>query len=743
MNSVSGPESDREASRVPANSFRRHAGVLIQKELRETLRDRRTIVTLLAMPCLLYPLLGLLFRFVAVGQAKDDNGPEFTISVPTAAEAVWLNSALETGDAILRENWPGRAEAIEGLRTGSASKTGGESETQSDSEPSPPSVAEMVKLLEPGAGAPSLAEIVATQEADIAVTVELGERPSPNDILGGRVSIISCPDLRRSQDAARYVEDRLQATNLLSVLNQVRLREPRTKIPILTEFESVRSNQKSRGFLGLLPLVLLLMTVTGGVYPAIDLTAGERERDTLETLVALPIPKVHLLFAKYIAVLTVTLLTGIVNAIGMSATVYALQMENQLFGEAGLSLQLFLSLIVVLTVFALFYSAVLLAITSSSRSFKEAQAYLIPLMLMSLSPGLVVLLPGWRLEGFLAVIPLVNMLLLAGDLFSGSAQLLPAAAAVLSTLLYAAGALALAARLFGNDAVASGSRGTWSDLFRRPDTEQLSVRPGLAATGLALLFPLYFFGMGILNRLAGSAPEQRLVAGALVTLLLFAILPAVLCFWQRVSIRTAWRIRSVPVWIWPTAVLLGVSAWPLIYELVLATRSFGLTNLSDERLKQVATILERWKQVPVPLMVMTLGVVTGFSEEVFFRGFLLSGLRTSLKPWPAAIVCGVIFGAFHVIAADGATLERFLPSTTLGILLSWIAVRTGSLLPGMIVHICHNSALLLLASYQGQLSQLLVAQPDQEHLPTLWLVGSAVAVLSAIAGIWKLSQDDA
>ncbi len=216
-----------------------------------------------------------------------------------------------------------------------------------------------------------------------------------------------------------------------------------------------------------------------------------------------------------------TLLTGIVNAIGMSATVYALQMENQLFGEAGLSLQLFLSRDCRADSFCIVLFGSPAGDHQLFEKLQEAQAYLIPLMLMSLSPGLVVLLPGWRLEGFLSVIPLVNMLLLAGDLFSGSAQLLPATAAVLSTLLYAAGALALAARLFGNDAVASGSRGTWSDLFRRPDMEQPSVRPGLAATGLALLFPLYFFGMGILNRLAGSAPEQRLVAGALVTLLLF------------------------------------------------------------------------------------------------------------------------------------------------------------------------------------------------------------------------------
>src|SRR5262249_31129654 len=57
----------------------------------------------------------------------------------------------------------------------------------------------------------------------------------------------------------------------------------------------------------LVPLILILMTITGAVYPAIDLTAGERERGTLEILVAAPVPRLSLLFAKYVSVLTVAI----------------------------------------------------------------------------------------------------------------------------------------------------------------------------------------------------------------------------------------------------------------------------------------------------------------------------------------------------------------------------------------------------------------------------------------------------
>src|SRR4029450_7862921 len=119
----------------------------------------------------------------------------------------------------------------------------------------------------------------------------------------------------------------------------------------------------------LVPMVLILMTITGAVYPAIDLTAGERERGTLEALMAAPVPRLGLLFGKYIAVLTVALLTALVNIVGMTVPVLS----------------------------APVFSAFLLCVTSFARSFKEAQAYLIPLMLVSLAPGFLSILPGMEL----------------------------------------------------------------------------------------------------------------------------------------------------------------------------------------------------------------------------------------------------------------------------------------------------------------------------------------------------------
>jgi sodium transport system permease protein len=232
-------------------------------------------------------------------------------------------------------------------------------------------------------------------------------------------------------------------------------------------------NEKEFSLLGtLLPLVLVLMTITGAVYPAIDLTAGERERGTLEILMAAPVPRFSLLLAKYVVVLTVAMLTALVNLGSMTATLLLVGLGPSLFGSGAGFLLVLLEVLGLLLLLAAFFAAVLLALTSVARSFKEAQAYLIPLMLVALTPGLLSLLPGLKLEGIYLFVPLLNIVLLARDLLEGSAQPLAASIVIGVTAVYAAAALALAARIFGSSAVA-GSEGTFFERLGRLWNRQL------------------------------------------------------------------------------------------------------------------------------------------------------------------------------------------------------------------------------------------------------------------------------
>jgi uncharacterized protein len=82
------------------------------------------------------------------------------------------------------------------------------------------------------------------------------------------------------------------------------------------------------------------------------------------------------------------------------------------------------------------------------------------------------------------------------------------------------------------------------------------------------------------------------------------------------------------------------------------------------------------------------------AEEVFFRGFLFGGLRTRLSLWPAALIAGVVFGLIH--APTGIT--AVVPLAMLGVGLSWLYERTGSLGPPIILHVFNNGLALAVAS---------------------------------------------
>src|SRR5690606_27803021 len=97
----------------------------------------------------------------------------------------------------------------------------------------------------------------------------------------------------------------------------------------------------------------------------------------------------------------------------------------------------FLQIFGLLILFSGFFSAVLLALTSFARSFKEAQAYLIPLMLLALTPGVLSLMPGVELTGPLAILPLLNIILLSREILAGTYQAVPTIAAIFSTICYA------------------------------------------------------------------------------------------------------------------------------------------------------------------------------------------------------------------------------------------------------------------------------------------------------------------
>ena len=124
------------------------------------------------------------------------------------------------------------------------------------------------------------------------------------------------------------------------------------------------------------------------------------------------------------------------------------------------------------------------------------------------------------------------------------------------------------------------------------------------------------------------------------------------------------------------------------------------------------------------------------AEELFFRGLVLSGLQR-LGSFRAVVISALLFGIFHVATGSMLMVERLLPSTFLGLLLGWIAVRTGSLWPGVIVHALHNGFMLSLSHFEPWLIERGWGTEQQIYLPLSWLgVGSLMFAAGSVLLWW-------
>jgi ABC-2 type transport system permease protein/sodium transport system permease protein len=470
------------------------------------------------------------------------------------------------------------------------------------------------------------------------------------------------------------------------------------------------------------------MTITGAVYPAIDLTAGERERGTLEILVSAPVPRMALLLAKYVAVVTVAVMTATINLVMMLVTLEYNKLTGLVFKQNGVTVELVVQLFFLLVLFSTFFSAVLLALTSFARSFKEAQAYLVPLMLVSLAPGVLAMMPGLRLQGPLIVTPLVNIVLLARDLAEGHATSGAVTTVVVSTLVYAVAAIAAAARIFGAEAVLYSDQSGWYDLFRRPAEPQPTASVAGALFCLALTFPVFFVLVG----LAPNVPEdQRFTYQICGTLLLFVGIPLAGCLLARIRVQTALQLRLPPVIAWPAALVLAVACVPVLYYVVAWMRDLGWTLLSSGQLRQMRYLLRSWRTESPALLAGYVAVI-GAAEELFFRGFLFSAFRARAGARLTVVVTALLFGLFHFVTQ----FDRLLPSTLMGLLLGWLCWQTRSVLPGMVLHAAFNTTLMLLAYYQPMQPGTILRGPQPDELPWWWQVAALPAGIMAAALVW-------
>ncbi|MBI5364904.1 MAG: CPBP family intramembrane metalloprotease [Planctomycetes bacterium] len=649
---------------------------VLRTELLGLARDRRALFSAIVLPVLLYPVLFF-------GQRWLERVSKETLEAKTVAIAVDLSRATAGTSARLRE-------LLE--------QEGPLQFTDFD--------AEALQALEPELAKGS----VEAYDREAALARRAFEAGA--DVLVAAIAIDEPPglELRAWYDGARDLsnEGRQRVDRALERLYDEELQKRveerigpdpgRGLAPRAVDVAS--AEDQSGAALGrLLPLIAVLVLLSGGSYAALSTFAGEREGGTLETLLVQPVRSDVIAAAKFAAVLLTALATFVVNAGSILAStalgfgglpgVGGPDGLGGLGGPGGAGLALgagrLLSAAFVFLPAAVLLCAVLCLVCGRARTFREGQNLLLPLMLVSLVPTLIATQQDVRLDLLLAAIPLAGPALCMRDALRG--ELAPGLVAWMfaANTGWAALALARIGRVLDAERVLS-TAGDENEDARRAVQSRTALR-----WAVACVFAIYLAG--------GALQAWALVPGLVLTLAvivpLFAWLSA-----RGTARRAKERLAATLQLGAPRAahVAGAVLLAPALYQI--ATRLFAwqesVIPLPVD--SGTETLTRQLEGLPLAAQLALLALLPAFGEELFFRGALFGGLRRDLALWKCALWEFVLFGAAH------ASIYRVLPTGMLGAVLTLLAARTRSLWPCVLLHATYN-ALAVLAGTRPELAR--------------------------------------
>lgn len=676
---------------------------IFRKELTDTLRDRRTLFAMLLVPLILYPTLLIGTLQYAEVQHISAQQSEYSIAVPDAATADWLERSLQTDIARRPQAAEVPAEELPELRE--EIRTEGPPDPNDDQvlsgkEETERSMQRQRELVFDIVIKEDIRAAVLSGAADVGLILEGPEPLYTSDENATITLFLDQTEERSARYAAPALEGVLQRLEVAIIAARLDRAEMTLDVlePIQLQVENVAPPERIGGsILGtIVPLILIMMTISGAIYPAVDLTAGERERGTLETLMVAPVPAIDLITGKFIVVTFISMLTATLNLITLGFTIQVMGAGALLAGgqtDFEFPLHVIPLILVILVPFAVMFSALLLAVASFARSFKEAQNYVTPVLVAGIVPAAIGMLPGTRLEGPMLVLPVTNIVVLTRELFLGKYEIVSILVVVSSTCLYAGAAVAVAARLFGQEAVLFADSGSIKSLFVR----RFFVPSPAPSIMLALLLTsaVYLGNVIIQNSLAQQewlmADGGRFLgAAATVLIVLLGVLPLLVASYRRIQITSAFGLRPPQVSTFIAGICFGLATWLLALAWMPIQTQF--LPMPEEVQQAFAELSKRFADVPPLWLFVVLALVPALVEEFFFRGFLLSGMRKALGPLTALILVSFAFAMFH------QSVHRLIVTFTLGMVLGLLVLRDGSIWPAVIAHLLHNGLTVLATS---------------------------------------------
>lgn len=671
-------------------------GPLFKREMTDIFRDKKTLFMMVVLPILLYPLM--------------------VVGMTMLMSAITMNQQ-ETVYKISMEDVPAK-DALKAL-----------CQEQMEMEPEDENRAltyelEFVELaqLEDESGKMTQEEALQNKLIEAYVTYDAKQdKTYIVHYLGA--SDESQTAERAMLDLLELYEKRLQSEKLA----QLSLDEDEIMHPVHYKSENMSSNEQTMGnVMGqMLPMMIIVSIMMGAMYPAIDVTAGERERGTLETLLTLPVSNFELIMSKFLAVSVIACVSAFLNVLSMGAA-FGFMFSYMAESVGGLEINLasfipaVLFTILVMLFFAMFVTAVSMCVCIFAKSFKEANNYISPVMLVFMFASLVTMVPGVELDAGTAAIPIVNISLMIAKLFTFTYDYALLGIVLLSNVVYSLLAILVLGRIYNSEEVLFAEGMTSLKLFNKRSEMKENQIPGVGDVVLLLcveLLLLFYVGTGAQLKLG--------FGGVAVTQLLILIVPLFYLWYLKGDYKKVLSLKKPRV----LQIMGAFIAWIGTYVLLLGV-SYLLMPLFEESAAAQAETMEVFMQQPVWILALVIALMPAVGEELMFRGFVYGSLRDKTKNIIAMLVTSALFGIYHM------SLIKFFTTSLLGFVLVWVVSETGCIFCSMLMHFCNNLLSVLVSKYAQQIEKwlptLFTDTADAVQIMIMLAVGAAVLAVGVV-----------
>jgi ABC-type Na+ efflux pump permease subunit len=387
----------------------REVGLLYRREMRAAFRERAIVVNSILLPILLYPLiLWLAFTGIMFVQGQTEGYVSRVVVADWPPGHPGLRRAFERDEGM--HLWP--------LTN---------------------AVAEVER---------------AVRDGRFEALVQFKTNDSPKQLSAPNFSVtITCNESReRSLKARDRVRDAVESYRQAWLKREASRRG--ISSPEWQQFGVALRNLASGKQLGafilglLLPILFVVMVAMGCFYPAVDATAGERERNTWETLMSTSASRSSIVTAKYLYVASLGGMAGVLNVMAMLATVKPLfaPLLEKAGGQVVFSVPwgAIPVLILAAALMAGFVAAGMMVFAAFARTFKEGQAMITPFYLVMILPLTFLQVPGLKFTLALAFVPVVNITMMVRSAVSGVFPVWPMLITLLASLAVVALCLKLA-----------------------------------------------------------------------------------------------------------------------------------------------------------------------------------------------------------------------------------------------------------------------------------------------------------